>query len=124
MKTKELRIGNYLALPMRGEDVVIVEEIFADEFVVCNVTSNEWPIADYEPIPLTEGWISELGFEMESLTYAAVNCRIGFFELWYFPTTNSFMVENIKNKKLFIQYVHQLQNLYFALTGEELTLKQ
>ena len=28
-----------------------------------------------------------------------------------------------KNGYFIIKYVHQLQNLYFALTGEELTIK-
>lgn len=28
------------------------------------------------------------------------------------------------NHNIPLQYVHQLQNLYFALTGEELTIKQ
>ena len=29
----------------------------------------------------------------------------------------------IEDKNINIKYVHQLQNLYFALTGEELTIK-
>jgi len=31
--------------------------------------------------------------------------------------------EGTTNDRIKIQYVHQLQNLYFALTGEELTYK-
>jgi hypothetical protein len=120
MTATELRIGNYLALPTRDEKLVIVEQICKDEFIVCNVTSNEWPLSDYSPIPLTEVWLLKFGFY-----------KYGNMDLWkqhkkgkgnYNKVTiNSFSGMNLHVYPYTkISYVHQLQNLYFALTGKEL----
>ena len=119
MKASELRIGNYLALPTRGEDVVIVEEIFADDFIVCDVTSNEWPITDYAPIPITEEWLFNLGFVCEWDEYE------GETREWHkgcivFVNSDHYKIHSSWVFEPEIKYVHQLQNLYFALTGEEL----
>ena len=129
MKASELRIGNYLALPTRGEDVVIVEEIFANDFVVCDVTSNEWPIADYAPIPITEEWLLKLGFkEHDELAGYGIECgRMGIVIgnaqdddfMFLFREDIGLNYEAL----VFIDYVHHLQNLYFALTGEELKMQ-
>ena len=127
MKTNELRIGNYLALPMRGEDVVIVEEILADEFVVCNVTTNEWPITDYAPILLTDEWLLRFGFNEDHYGdyYREYNINPDkHFHSYFELTQMSNKSYQIREYDIYIAYVHQLQNLYFALTGEELTLKQ
>ena len=116
MKASELRIGNYLALPTRGEDVVIVEEIFANDFVVCDASSNEWPITDYAPIPLTEEWLLKLGFEFSHHgEISNDNFIIEKYHDGYHYTGGEGVAFGTP-----IVYVHQLQNLYFALTGEEL----
>lgn len=121
MKKQELRIGNYLELPMRDEKVVIVDEVSKDGFIICDVTSNEWPIRDYRPIPLTEQWLKEFGFEIykddSSYTATLVDFKIwkGQFDklhIWQYPFYHTDIL-----------YVHQLQNLYFALTGNELIKK-
>jgi len=76
-----------------------------------------------KPIPLSEEWLIKFGFEW-SIYHQAIH-KDGFdFDLtWtkegYVMYTFKKMVEICRN----IEYVHQLQNLYFALTGEELTIK-
>ena len=74
-----------------------------------------------EPIPLTEEWLSKFGFEnafadkwdgMEWMPCEFINGK-----LYYTPDMHHHASKGIEN-------VHQLQNLYFALTGEELTIKE
>ena len=80
----------------------------------------------FEPIPLTEEWLKKFGFEKmsspRSITYHC-NCFKIKQELsgkwWIARVGGSSPTHQVK-----IEYVHQLQNLYFALTGEELELNQ
>lgn len=109
MNAQELRIGNYISngvLPIKaGYDQVRFAEIF-------------------EPIPLTEEWLLKFGFVFRGIYY-------------HFPLNDIFKLEQYKHKNSFwlrhgkesidctrINYVHQLQNLYFALTGQELTIQE
>ena len=104
MKATELRIGNYyLAF---GVDLKQVETLTKDKILI-----------DFTPIPLTEEWLLKLGF----YKYKGNNsdCFLNGFETACNMTMLFWKGNQIKN----IKYVHQLQNLYFALTGEELTIK-
>lgn len=116
MKATELRIGNWVRF--------IDKKV---QFQIGCISHNEIEmgfvlLSEVEPIPLTEEWLLKFGFKSNPYndTYYLENiyfegCKLvfecnktrGFTELWSdkFP-----LVEN----------VHQLQNLYFALTGEEL----
>jgi hypothetical protein len=118
MDSKELRIGNKTS---NG----IVVNIFEDHFftkVGDTVYSSKYHNAN--PIPLTEEWLLKFGFKKYSkneFELATKDFDISFFNgelklLCGFYAENPISLNNQK-------YVHQLQNLYFALTGEELTLK-
>jgi len=126
MKANELRIGNYLLLC--NEIVNISAGFIADyDFSKRNKFNENTPIRenDVSPIPLTEEWILKFGFEKEfehififpnnmSIRIVGYAWNIQMFDLcceWYDTPIRS------------IKYIHQLQNLYFALTGEELELK-
>jgi len=79
----------------------------------------------FQPIRLTDEWLEKLGFKinMDNFDWNAgigTNC-IGDFELSLRHTDNVGWF--YKSKCTPIKYVHQLQNLYFALTGKELTTK-
>jgi hypothetical protein len=117
MQSKELRIGNWIShTPSKNETTdanFIVSEINMFDGNTINGLESE----DCEPIPLTEKLFLKFGFEK----------RDSFFEHWNFGLSiykdgNYFESDQLP---MFIklQYVHQLQNLYFALTGEELELK-
>ncbi len=84
----------------------------------------------YKPIPLTEEWLLKFGFsksvrENYNDMYKDLSARM---VLW-FNEGNIAEMDLIQDEKHIsfkhghIQFVHQLQNLYFALTGEELILK-
>lgn len=103
---KELRIGNYVNLALLYSDISQEAELHA--FKLVSLIKGEI-IA--EPIPITEEWYINFGIQDAYLGNAPLCTKEkGLF------TTGVIDLRKIK-------YVHQLQNLYFALTGEELSLK-
>ena len=125
MKATELRIGNYHLYHIvdkydeRGEwDEV--SQIDAEDFRIL----GNFDCPEYKPIPLDEEWLQKLG-------YCRYDERVDYFYDGNFRTRidlhkcefkfYSFCeVSNEQWYLLTVQYVHQLQNIYFALTGEEL----
>jgi hypothetical protein len=124
MKANELRINNYV---VEGGDVTQVESI-ADDMInvfyhnVSGVTGCY--IGDLVPVQLTEQWLKDFGIEIDrelpNLDYP----------VWPKPQLivtlyqGQFYMSEDMDGYLFgpeLKYVHQLQNLYFALTGKELT---
>lgn len=79
-----------------------------------------------EPIPLTEELLLKLGFELLNFDsyefdgYKILALKCGKLQL---TADSSNEYKTIEHKYLpIVLYVHQLQNLYFALTGVELQL--
>jgi hypothetical protein len=126
MKASELRIGNYVWDDYSGE--MIVSAILESSAIWLRKTikypSGEYLVKDIKPIPLTEEWLLRFGFEKLKRAVIAFGKRNliveWLFERWtgrlYYDAYTSIQI-------IEIQYVHQLQNLYFALTEEELTIK-
>lgn len=120
IKPNELRIGNYLQ--DRDAEVAIVCEISEEDYKAYSGMVTKLPT---KPIPLTEDWLVKFGFKMGASTQPdeyALQCE--YFDLCYSPSNESWSIDN--GDSVFIdadiKYVHQLQNLYFALTGKELEL--
>ena len=118
MKVSELRIGNYvnrLGYPEQIKSISISE---GNRGYVSVESSGVITHNQIEPIPLTDEWLISLGFEMSST---------GFIEkgrLLYHKEYGWKILENwVKGwvGVAEILYVHQLQNIYYALTGKELT---
>ena len=111
MKTSELRIGNWLKSRLTGKDFqVSAEDIF-------NISKDENVV---EPIPITEEWLLKFGFE--TLDSICLHFKNNNFELYNSIGTS--WVFSIRYMGLIIanyQNIHQLQNLYFSLTMEELS---
>ena len=101
MESKELRIGNYLQ-NRNGIPYKVLGEMFVDGF------------HGLKPIPLTEELLLRIGFSVSSLGDDNVVSVNGFY-LWKDRLQHITTGTRIK-------HVHQLQNLYFALTGEELEI--
>jgi hypothetical protein len=107
VKNTEIRIGNIIN--RNGLIVAVDEQTFWD------MKKNP---EQYNPILLTEEWLLNFGFIKNSTSWTN----------WQKPTGVKEVRVSIHNKYLFyngrmIEFIHQLQNLYFALTGEELTTK-
>ena len=113
MNANDFKIGNIL----KGDSGQPFEITIDDLMIIENGDSKA------KPIPLTEEWLLKFGFEENDdyisednlwNDYLKNNVRITmpYFE-FYFDNGD----DSIK-----IHYIHQLQNLYSALTNQELTL--
>jgi hypothetical protein len=108
MKASELRIGN---LVMDGKDIEQVNARMIDMLVKIE--------ADFDPIPLTEEWLLNLGLtDLKRKNEKHFKFNDFVYVLDYGCVTYNGVIISRQD----IKYVHQLQNLYFALTGEKLTL--
>ena len=127
MTTRELMIGNYVMAINNYEDIFYVNCIYG--YRDLNITSGiyknyDTTIRDVKPIPLTEEWLIKFGFDLINNEYH--QSRNHELKLYWTVNKNKMIPEF--NEKRFVtgydfKYVHQLQNLYFILTGEELTIK-
>jgi hypothetical protein len=136
----QLRLGNYFHPCSIKEDIIIpnttivwkvgmidkfgkIAVIEPENHETLYLTANE-----AEPIPLTEEWLLNFGGKpLENGYWISIyNLKAEFhFELFkntdeIITTIKSQFADLILDR---IKYVHQLQNLYFALTNEELTIK-
>lgn len=139
MKVNELRIGNWLDSE-HGLVQVAELHLFNDRVGVKspNFENFVWNISDsITSSPLTEEWLLKFGFKCihksnKHYTINDPNNIVGNGKISILPTINDqwyiAFSDNLNGYKDYIssrkiKYVHQLQNLYFELTGEELTIK-
>ena len=134
MESKELRIGNYVNVnnDLRSESGYYheINQINQDS---CNVSLLGIDY-DYgqlykfiEPIPLTEEWLLKFGYVKfkENSVYSSLSLVVDnvlSYTILLEHENNTVTMPN-KYKKIILKHVHQLQNLYFALTNKELTTK-
>lgn len=129
MRAEELRLGNEV------EGGIVRMILYINGFLGCFISSpydsgmGEFvKCEDLKPVALTEEWLLAFGFEKIRADYECfyyslelnedAHCDLsimsgdknGFLEIVLFPY----------EKWMRYKYVHQLQNLYFALTGNEL----
>jgi hypothetical protein len=121
MKASELRIGNLIQWESSGHTQAVMK---IDE-IGLHTCVNDVKIEDVLPIPITEGFLVKwFGFDKYDNPNGTPSwCYSKAGDVWIYQTwkdkeffIRSFSVRFQKN----ITYIHQLQNLYFALTGEEL----
>jgi hypothetical protein len=126
MKRTELRIGN---LVEGNGKIHEVSSIYADDIIrlfnkdkIASIGCFSLKVIN--PIPITEEWLFKLGLDYTSekdYYYITFTIKGLFFQSSTSP--DGFVYDRLLETAVFIKYVHQLQNLYFALTGEELTIK-
>jgi len=102
MTYKELRIGNYIL--QDGEEIHGIVGLTIYKFSIGQII--------LEPIPITKEWLLKFGFEYNHISGEYKGHNMIFFNRISYITWGTTK----------IYYVHQLQNLYFALTGEELII--
>ena len=129
MERKELRIGNYLY--DLGNKIVEVYGVNQDKIFRTEISFAFYYGASdlLQPIPLTEEWLQKLGFEVNKKNYQLNTYGEHFkyaikehFVIWNNPQKGWCVNELPHKEQYYIQYVHELQNLYFALTGKELLI--
>ena len=137
MEAKELRIGNLVKCNPKFSKEVSTFVEYDDEIVKIKHISEketEWwsmgcHITQLIPIPLTEEWLLKFGFELNDDAYLKTEGRQS-ISIPRFNKDDDFYIlyqEDVGcgyNPLRYLDYVHELQNLYFALTGKELTLKE
>lgn len=111
MKPNELRIGNYV---IDNEDGNLYQ-------IPTGISINNSHFMS--PIQITEEWLINFGFKYDKETKTYHTPSFYWFSVnLYAKEGAGFCIENVQYK--FINHVHELQNLYFALTGTELTLNK
>ena len=120
MKAEELRIGNFIEnaahnyIKITGYDIGMLSE-------------SKLSMGSCSAIPLTPEILEKAGFESNDIDdnwtiyedeekwIAGMNIK---------PHRNGYCFNPYGNEVLGVQcyYLHQLQNLYYALTGQELTI--
>lgn len=115
MKAEELRIGNLYNHVASG--VITLEADWISYFAKYPELLNG--------IPLTEEWLLRFGFEKDYDGNLNLYSK-QLFTLKHYKGLKDVALLGYQNKVLgeSVWYVHQLQNLYYALTNSELTLKE
>lgn len=122
IKASELRIGNYYqaSIEFNGSieakfNLFGAERIFilTEDKLILLLQLRKELLEWVNPIPLTEEWLLKFGFESK---------RYSMFLSVY---ENKITIQNDFSYvsggfKVYIKYAHQLQDLFFALTGNEI----
>lgn len=124
MKATELRIGN--TVMSYGKE----QKICAADFAVFQMYEAKGELPPYVPVELNDEKLLLYGFKKDD---SGVEMDDPDYCEWYekeFPiigelcqSSDKSYLFDVDTDTIRIKYVHQLQNLYFALTGEELTVK-
>ena len=119
MKANELRVGN---LVTTGGVEQYVMSIDIDDPTEHRI--NDCQEIAYQPIPLTEDWLVKFGFELGNDEWYDLVIPNGLFLSVEQYTFNVVIGQGVQFSHALtkLKSVHQLQNLYFALTGEDLTI--
>lgn len=118
MKTNELRIGNYVMYA----DVICKVEGYSRGFLETDGVNSL--ISAFQSIPLSEEWLLKLGFHKGKDDYFQSENVFSINDLFiYQHTENIFSLYHYNDVKVYIKSVHKLQNLFFAIYGSELLLK-
>lgn len=125
LRTQELRIGNLI---LYASDSLSMEVLEVDPVGVMGIIGQDYiwiEIKQFEGIPLTEEWLIKFGFtKTVELSYASGSeVEFNVFkkgDLTYNSLQKAWWLRGIMNH--YPEYVHQLQNLVYALTGTELTI--
>lgn len=124
MKASELRIGSLLRDKVSKTELKVIE-LTEKDIITYVIDRSLFPLKNgwgIEPIQLTEEWLLNFGFEKE----------LGWDNMVYFNNNGMHIYLCENGKESWLEYendivlksVHQLQNLYFALTNEELIINK
>ena len=120
MTATELRIGNYVQLLKGNTFAEEVNGIFIiDEILAIYFLSDNDGLKYLKPIPITKEWLKRFGFKGHFSTRDLLFSYGVCFQQFQ---SELYLVGHGGDKKL-IKYVHEAQNIYFALTGKELEIK-
>ena len=123
INAKELRIGN-LVKDHLGR-IQTVAEVRHDAYIcyLRNGAKLKYKLNTTQPIPLTEEWLEKFGFEENTLIFFRNVNKDFTFKIVANGSKFNFVPHFAQKWDVELKSVHQLQNLYFCLCGEELEIK-
>jgi hypothetical protein len=130
LKVEELRIGNYIAVDGFDPQMVALMTMYDGVYHIYHYNGvssfhNSSPINKCAPIPISEEWLIKLGFiktpqwkdnltwSLEGFQYFSIDC----------DSMDDVCLEGYKHSFRSIRYIHELQNMVYAILGRELELK-
>ena len=127
MNANELRIGN---LVFHNGEIIAIKSIHPGDDDV----NDEIPFHAIFGIPITEDWLLKCGFlQCEGKFGEYLKCsKLDGFRIWFHENEQTSFwsigrkeYETDETTLIFqgVKYIHQLQNLYFALTQTELEIE-
>lgn len=143
MDVKELRIGNCIAIQIGPENIPVgvwaINKSPNSEYmiVIRDCLERGWftaSVTEFTPIELTEDIFIKAGFKRVKVK-GGYNTSDGFEDdnLTFYLEENGWVycisfedgdrMNRMQELSIPIKYIHQLQNMYFALIGEELRIK-
>lgn len=140
IKAEELKINNWFEYDGEYYQVNSINEPKLKETdyrVSFRNNSKTKPVYCLHPIPLTEEILIKCGFGKVNITHRDNSVSYGVFKKYPILIEENKLYENEDkytvsrfapseinetNYLLHMDYIHQLQNIYFALTGEELKI--
>lgn len=123
MKANELRIGNLVDSP-DGICPIIEIDGYSKRAVIHDEEYNDrngYLLSTLKPIPITEERLVKWGFNKDKSTRNLLFDYTIYFER---QGNQLFLCNNQTKVQYLIEWVHEAQNIHFALTGEELETKQ
>lgn len=129
IQANELRIGNYVYDPINKENVklVAIEQGNRPITLGSKGTSSFSGFDCLKPIELTEDILLKCGFkvlENQPRKWFKIKTKKRGISLEICFSSKRIVLNNGYDfiDLLYVKYLHQLQNLYFALTNQELTI--
>lgn len=123
MKANELRIGNWVMY--EGEPFMVkwMTQIEGNWCAILDKVVFNVPLSDLKPITLTRKLIEEIGFKeagdehLYKQNGIYVWCRTEHEDAWISE------IDDVNLEKRDIWHLHRFQNIFFALTKEELEVE-
>jgi hypothetical protein len=128
MTANELRLGNWINVggnSINTYQTYKPRQITANGIKAIEEENEERPdavLSIWQPIELTEEWLLKFGFKThDKHDYFIDISDSSVFHFWFsvYSGDGFYYIDAFDIK---LKYVHQLQNLYFALTGQELII--
>lgn len=115
INANEVRIGNWLKRDSQPNGF----HVDSQSFFIIEQHPN-W----YEPIPISEDILMACGFEKDNHRKYSTAYLKNKIRIRHLKGDNKFVLNRYGSVYLSIHTLHQLQNLFFALTGEELQIDE
>ncbi len=114
MNERDLKIGNQLML---NDTIITFDASHWYQIGECTLF-----LEDFTPIPLTEEWLIKMGFYKDEDISYRYYFDFGWAVILAYDLDDNYVRIGDSWDFAKVKYVHQMQNLIYALTNEELTI--